>query len=248
MFKMEFIRWLLDNFGLFFGGLFMTYLYLMIRRLTALYDLLRQVSNADQPHFEPLGSGGPLDFLEPLFSQLKQTVVSGAGRPDEVIEAISSELDRRVSVHFTALSGYVNTLILFGFAGTIFGSIGAFNEMFQGLAEGVPAAKVFVGSWNNGLATALYTSLGAAAIGGLLTTLINSRFMMSRAKRLETILNLQIFAVMKEAQMIMKKPTASVSKSLSSNKDIAEDEPTEPIQIRAVQNDGNRLKWSYCEN
>ena len=152
---MEFIRWLLDNFGLFFGGIFMTYLYLMIRRLTALYDLLRQVSNEDQPHFEPLGSGGPLDFLEPLFSQLKQTVVSGAGRPDEVIEAISSELDRRVSVHFTALSGYVNTLILFGFAGTIFGSIGAFNEMFLGLAEGVPAAKGFVGSWNNGLATAL---------------------------------------------------------------------------------------------
>ena len=245
---MEFIRWLLDNFGLFFGGIFMTYLYLMIRRLTALYDLLRQVSNEDQPHFESLGSGGPLDFLEPLFSQLKQTVVSGAGRPDEVIEAISSELDRRVSVHFTALSGYVNTLILFGFAGTIFGSIGAFNEMFLGLAEGVPAAKVFVGSWNNGLATALYTSLGAAAIGGLLTTLINSQFMMSRAKRLETILNLQIFAVIKEAQMTIKKPTVSVSRSLSSNKGITKGEPTEPIQIRAVQNDENRLKWSYCEN
>ena len=245
---MEFIRWLLDNFGLFFGGIFMTYLYLMIRRLTALYDLLRQVSNENQSHFEPLGSGGPLDFLEPLFSQLKQTVVSGAGRPDEVIEAISSELDRRVSVHFTALSGYVNTLILFGFAGTIFGSIGAFNEMFLGLAEGVPAAKVFVGSWNNGLATALYTSLVAAAIGGLLTTLISSRFLMSRAKRLETILNLQIFAVIKEAQMTIKKPTVSVSKSLSSNKGITEDEQTEPNQLRAVQNDENRLKWSYCEN
>jgi len=202
---MEFVRWLLNNFGLFFGGIFVTYLYLMIRRLITLYDLLRHVSNDDEPKLESLGSGGPLDFLEPFFMHLRQTVVSGAGRPDEVIEAIASELDRRVSIHFTALSGYVNTLILFGFAGTIFGSIGAFNEMFQGLAEGVPAAKVFVGSWNNGLATALYTSLGAAAIGGMLTTLISSRYMMSRAKRLETILNLQIDAVIKEAQMTIKK-------------------------------------------
>ena len=245
---MEFVRWLLNNFGLFFGGIFMTYLYLIIRRLTALYDLLRLVSNEDELCFEPLDQDIPFDFLEPLFLQLKQTIVSGAGRPDEMIEAISSELDRRISLQFTELSGYVNTLILFGFAGTIFGSIGAFNEMFQGLAEGVPAAKVFVGSWNNGLATALYTSLGAAVIGGLLTTVINSRFMMGRAKRLETILNLQINAVIKEAQMIVKKPTASVSETPSSRTTTPENEPAETVQIRAVQSDSDRLKWSYCEN
>jgi hypothetical protein len=244
---MEFMRWLLDNFGLFFGGIFMTYLYLVIRRLTALYDLLRQVSNKGQPQVEPLGSGGPLDFLAPLFSKLKQTVVSGAGRPDEVIEVIASELDRRVSIHFTALSGYINTLILFGFAGTIFGSIGAFNEMFQGLAEGVPAAKVFVGSWNNGLATALYTSLGAAAIGGFLTTLVNSRFMMGRAKRLESILNLQIHAVIKEAQLTIKKPMVSVANPTSSNKQMLKKGSNEPIQMKSAQIDKNRLNWSYCE-
>jgi len=244
---MEFFRWLLNNFGLFFGGIFMTYLYLIIRRLTTLYDLLRQVSNEDELQFEPLSHGTPFDFLEPLFLKLKQTVVSGAGRPDEVIEAISSELDRRVSAHFTALSGYVNTLILFGFAGTIFGSIGAFNEMFQGLADGTPAAKVFVGSWNNGLATALYTSLGAAVIGGMLTTMINSRFMMGRAKRLETILNLQIDTVIKEAQMTIKKPVVSVSDTKHPVTSIPDD-PKESIQIQTAQNNGDRLKWSYCEN
>lgn len=244
---MEFFRWLLNNFGLFFGGIFMTYLYLIIRRLTTLYDLLRQVSNEDELQFEPLDHDTPLDFLEPLFLKLKQTVVSGAGRPDEVIEAISSELDRRVSAHFTALSGYVNTLILFGFAGTIFGSIGAFNEMFQGLADGTPAAKVFVGSWNNGLATALYTSLGAAVIGGMLTTMINSRFMMGRAKRLETILNLQIDTVIKEAQMIIKKPTVTVSDTQPPVTAIPDDSE-ETIQIQTAKNNGDRLKWSYCEN
>jgi hypothetical protein len=85
-----------------------------------------------------------------------------------------------------------------GFAGTIFGSIGAFNEMFQGLARGETAAVVFVESWNNGLATALYTSLGAAAIGGPMITLLCSRFIMVRVRRLETMIGLRISEIIEE--------------------------------------------------
>jgi hypothetical protein len=57
---------------------------------------------------------------------------------------------------------------------------------------------VFVTSWNNGLATALYTSLGAAAIGGTLLTLLCSRFMMTRAKHLETLVGLRISEIIEE--------------------------------------------------
>ena len=196
---MEFIHWILNNFGLFFGAIFLVYIYLMVRRLTVLYDFLRRVpGNQERGTSLKVGKNKALDFLECYFQKLKGTVISGARSSDAVIDAIWSEVDCRIGVHFTALNGYANTLILIGFAGTIFGSIGAFNEMFRGLAKGEASAMVFVTSWNNGLATALYTSLGAAAIGGTLLTLLCSRFFMTRAKKLETMVGLRISEIMEE--------------------------------------------------
>jgi len=51
---------------------------------------------------------------------------------------------------------------------------------------------VFAAAWNSGLATALYTSLGAGVIGGIVVTLIYSRYLMTRMKRLETLVGLRI--------------------------------------------------------
>ena len=190
---MEFIRWIINNFGLFFGGVFLVYIYLIIRRLTILYDVLRQAPSGDDYLSQSIDTGTSLMFLDHLFKRLSRAAATGTGSTDAVVDALWSELECRVSVHFTALNGYVNTLILVGFAGTIFGSIGAFNEMFKGLAQGEVPAVVFVDSWNNGLATALYTSLGAAAIGGSMVTLLGSRFLMTRAKRLDAIVALKIY-------------------------------------------------------
>lgn len=195
---MEFLRWILNNFGLFFGPVFLIYLYLIIRRFTSLYDMIRQVPTGQSALSMPAGEVKALHIFEPLFARLKNAAAGGTHSIEPVVDAIWSEVECRVSLHFTALNGYVNTLILVGFAGTIFGSIGAFNEMFQGLARGETAAVVFVGSWNNGLATALYTSLGAAAIGGTMITLLCSRFLMIRAKRLETLVGLRISEIIEE--------------------------------------------------
>lgn len=196
---MEFVRWTLNNFGLFFGAVFLFYLYLMIRRLTLLYDILRRVPEYNTPdsHLR-VGENRALGFLNGLFTRLSEAARRGKGSVDAVIDAIWSEVECRVGIHFTALNGYANTLILIGFAGTIFGSIGAFNEMFRGLANGEASAMVFVTSWNSGLATALYTSLGAATIGGTLLTLLCSRFLMNRAKHLETLVGLRISEIIEE--------------------------------------------------
>jgi len=209
---MEFIRWIIDNFGVFFGGVFLLYIYLMIRRLTLLYDVLREIPSGEDYLFKPKKNDAALQFLDHLLKRLAKATASGTGSRDPVVDAIWSELECRTTVHFTALNGYVNTLILVGFAGTIFGSIGAFNEMFKGLAQGEAAAVVFVGSWNNGLATALYTSLGAAAIGGSMITVLCSRFLMTRAKRLETIVGLKISQIIEEEEAWHEedKKTASV--------------------------------------
>jgi hypothetical protein len=196
---MAFIHWILNNFGLFFGAVFLGYIFLMVRRLTDLYDYLRLVPGKRERETSlKVGENKALDFLADYFRRLKMTVTSGTRSSDALIDAIWSEVDCRIGVHFTALNGYANTLILIGFAGTIFGSIGAFNEMFRGLAKGEASAMVFVTSWNNGLATALYTSLGAAAIGGTLLTLLCSRFFMTRAKQLETMVGLRISEIMEE--------------------------------------------------
>jgi hypothetical protein len=161
----------------------------MINRLTIIYDYLRFVSIRDISYREEVGQRDSLTFLRPFFARLRAT--SSAGR-ESVIDAIWSEVEGRIGIHFTALNGYVNTLILIGFAGTIFGSIGAFNEMFTGLARGETATVVFAAAWNSGLATALYTSLGAGVIGGIVVTLIYSRYLMTRMKRLETLVGLRI--------------------------------------------------------
>jgi len=186
---MQFVSWFFNNFGLFFGAVFLVYLYLMINRLTIIYDYLRSVSISDLSYREEVGQRDSLTFLRPFFARLRSA--PSAGR-ESVIDAIWSEVEGRIGIHFTALNGYVNTLILIGFAGTIFGSIGAFNEMFTGLARGEAATVVFAAAWNSGLATALYTSLGAGVIGGIVVTLIYSRYLMTRMKRLETLVGLRI--------------------------------------------------------
>ncbi len=186
---MQFISWFLNNFGLFFGAVFLVYIYLMVNRLTIIYDYLRTVSMRDETYQEKVGERDSLVFLKPFFKRLKSS--AGVSR-EAVIDAIWSEFEGQIGIHFAALNGYVNTIILVGFAGTIFGSIGAFNEMFTGLAQGETATVVFAAAWNSGLATALYTSLGAGVIGGLVVTIIYSRYLMTRVKRLETLIGLRI--------------------------------------------------------
>ena len=192
---MQFASWFLNNFGLFFGAVFLGYIYLMINRLTIIYDYLRSVSMRDESYQEKVGERNSLTFLKPFFSRLKR---SAATSREAVIDAIWSEVEGRIGIHFAALNGYVNTIILVGFAGTIFGSIGAFNEMFTGLARGETATVVFAAAWNSGLATALYTSLGAGVIGGLVVTIIYSRYLMTRMKRLETLVGLRISEITDE--------------------------------------------------
>jgi hypothetical protein len=186
---MDFIKWFLENFGLFFGSVFLIYLFLMIRRIVVLYDYLRYV---------PGDENKALSFLDPLFVKLARTGEKKKEYVTFAVDAIWAEIDCLIMVHFQAVSGYVSTLVLIGFAGTIFGSIGAFNEMFQGLATGKAASAVFAASWNKGLSTALYTSLGAAAIGGVVLTLIGSRLLLTRAKRLEAMVCLKICQILEE--------------------------------------------------
>ena len=193
---MELLHWLLQNFGIFFSIVFLFYIFLIIRRLILLYDFLRYVPYGEGPTDLETKNVAALQFLHPMFERLQQSVDRSGAGAESLIDAIWNEIDCRITIHFTSINGYVNTLILVGFAGTIFGSIGAFNQMFQGLAEGKAAAEVFSDAWNHGLGTALYTSLGSAMIGGITLTFLMSRFFMTKAKRLETLVSLRVSEIL----------------------------------------------------
>ena len=195
---MEFLQWLFRNFGIFFGGIFLLYLFLVIKRITDLYDLLRYVPGLEGATPFDAAEGKALAFLEPFWNLLDETAGQGGRGIDSLVDAIWAELECRVNVHFVALHGYGNTLVLVGFAGTIFGSISAFNLMTNGVAEGQPVVDVFVASWNNGLATALYTSLGAAVIGAAIITIVCSRWLLTRARRLEALVALRVAAILNQ--------------------------------------------------
>jgi hypothetical protein len=171
---------------------------LILRRLFCLYDLLRWVPASDQELPQRVEGARYLYFIAPLLKRLEDWQAPSTIAREALIDAVWSEVECKVALHFTALNGYANTLILIGFAGTIFGSIGAFNKMFEGLATGGHAAAVLVSAWNSGLDTALYTSLGAAAIGGTLLTALYSRALMGRARRLETLIGLRLVEILKE--------------------------------------------------
>lgn len=188
---MEALSWLFKNFGFFFAAVFLLYIFLVIRSLVQLYDSLRHVT-------ENTVEGQALGFLQPLFQRLRQAHQRSTRSLDPVIDAIWADFDSRISSCQTTLNGYVSSLVLVGFAGTIVGSIGAFREMFKGLADGRAATEAFLASWNNGLSTALYTSLGSASIGAVIITLICSRWMQQRIKRLESRVSLTIADILEE--------------------------------------------------
>lgn len=186
---MEALSWLFKNFGFFFAAVFLLYLFLVIRNLVHLYDYLRHVGD---------GKRQSPSFLQPLFQRLRQAKQHNSSSFDPVIDAIWADFDGRISSCSTTLNGYVSALVLVGFAGTICGSIGAFREMFKGLADGRAATEAFLASWNSGLSTALYTSLGSATIGAVIITLICSRWMQQRIKQLESQVALAIADILEE--------------------------------------------------
>ncbi|MEA3465667.1 MAG: MotA/TolQ/ExbB proton channel family protein [Thermodesulfobacteriota bacterium] len=187
---MEALSWIFKNFGFFFAAVFLLYIFLAIRNLVQLYDYLR--------HVDTVQRGSALGFLQPLFDRLRQARLSRSRSFESVIDAIWADFDSRISSCHTTLNGYVSTLVLIGFAGTICGSIGAFREMFKGLADGRAATEAFLASWNSGLSTALYTSLGSATVGAVIITLICSRWMQQRIKQMESHVALAIADILEE--------------------------------------------------
>ena len=189
-----FLDLLFKNLGAIFTIIFIYYLCLMAIRIVKLYNVFRHISGENSsPPF--------LGFLKEQFKMLQEALrTSNHLGIENRIEQIWIEYENNIQVHFSALNGYIYSLILWGFTGTIWGTIKAFGKMGEKLFQkDLAAAEALSSALQGGLNIALYTSLVAATIGAVMVTCIYSKYMYQKAKRLEAAINDEIYYIISRA-------------------------------------------------
>ena len=196
--NLVFIQYLVKNLGIIFSCIFLFYLCLMAIRVVKIYSALRYV----QPEKESKPGYSGLALLKGEFDLLrtacrKKNVILIENR----IEQLWLEYEKKVQVHFSAINGYVYALILWGFTGTIWGTIQTFSRMGESLFEtDVKAAEALSAALQGGLNIALFTSLAAATIGAVMVTYIYSKYMYEKSKRLEAVINDEICRIVESEE------------------------------------------------
>jgi hypothetical protein len=123
------------------------------------------------------------------------------------IEQLWLEYEKKVQVHFSAINGYVYALILWGFTGTIWGTIQTFSRMGESLFQtDVKAAEALSAALQGGLNIALFTSLAAATIGAVMVTYIYSKYMYEKSKHLEADINEEICRIVEREETVPEDP------------------------------------------
>jgi len=186
-----FLEFLVKNLGIIFTVIFLFYICLMAIRVVKLYNVLRYID--DNEKVNP----SSLRFLKDQFQMLQETCkMSSNLLIENRIEQIWIEYENKIQAHFSAINGYIYSLILWGFTGTIWGTIKAFSKMGEKLFEkDMVAAEALSSALQGGLNIALYTSLVAATIGAIMVTFIYSKYMYQKAKRLEGVINEEIYQI-----------------------------------------------------
>ena len=115
-----------------------------------------------------------LDLVADEFSQVREISAQLAknGSPiDEVrltsaVGGVWRKVDEATYFHISGLSGHVYSLILWGFAGTIYGTMTAFSELAVKFGEGgADTGQIVQSALGGGLLVAMISSLLASGIG-----------------------------------------------------------------------------------
>ncbi len=196
--KILFLELLVKNLGIIFTIIFLFYACLIAIRIVKLYNVLRHVGRNGKEITSPTS----LRFLKDQFQMLREACnLSNNLLIENRIEQLWIEYENGIQIHFSAINGYIYSLILWGFTGTIWGTIKAFSKMGEKLfEEDLAAAEALSAALQGGLNIALYTSLVAATIGAIMVTCIYSKYMYQKAKRLEAAINDEIYQVIAQTE------------------------------------------------
>jgi len=221
------IDFLVNNIGIIFTLIFLFYLCLLAVRMVKLYDIFRYLDKK-WPHST---TSRVLPFLKEQFSMLlhacqKENTILIENR----IEQLWIEYERNVQAHFSAMNGYIYSLILWGFTGTIWGTIKAFGRMGESLFEkDIQAAEALSAALQGGLNIALYTSLFAATLGAVMVTYIYSHWMYGKAKRLESAINDEMYMIIDNSSSKNVPVGAPMQHGVQKKADGKEELPDNPV-------------------
>ncbi len=192
-----FVEFLVKNLGIIFTLIFLVYLCLMAIRIVKIHNVLRYTATDKNKQLIPLS----LPFLKTQFEMLQNACKSeNSILIENRIEQLWIKYEHMVQTHFAAINGYIYSLMLWGFTGTIWGTIKAFSRMGETLFEkDIQAAEALSSALQGGLNIALYTSLVAATIGAVMVTYIYSKQMYEKSKLMEAAINNEIYRVVEKA-------------------------------------------------
>ncbi len=129
---------------------------------------------------------------------------------DNRVEQVWLEYETEISSQVASIGGIVNSAILLGFFGTIYGTIFAFQDMTRGLSvQSVQVTTAITQAFEGGLNTALLTSLLSSAMGAIVIFFLAVRTQ-PRLKAFEREINERISVILEN---LIEKPTP-VSQSM----------------------------------
>jgi len=181
--------------------LFGCYLYAMIYRSIK----VRTVYKAARSYGSTGMVSGEWRSFDILLQQVKETYRQGmVDAAENRIDEIWIQFRSQVSSHIEAVRGYVNALILWGFAGTLFGSFMALFQMGQVLTQSSVSARIAgtAGILRDALSLAMITSLVASVIAAIAITWLCVEIQSRWVTGVASILNDSIFKVYKSTPQV----------------------------------------------
>jgi len=164
-----FFKAIVDNLGWPLAGVYCFYMAVGLKCYFAVKNI--------HVDFEDFRNDGEVkEFFKPFNDLLKQLRAAVKSRRKLLIEnridQIWIEFERRIQTPISSISSYANSLILWGFVGTLYGSVNAFVAMSGMLRDNIPISKAFTQILQGKLNVALYSSLIAAFLAAMAATLV----------------------------------------------------------------------------
>lgn len=192
-----FIRAIVDNLGWPLAVVYFIYMvlglkcYFSVKNIHADFEGFRDNSEVKE-YFKPFHG---------LLKQLKQAVESNYKLAvDNRIDQLWIEFDRKIQLPIASINSYANSLILWGFVGTLYGSVRAFVAMSDMLEKNIPISQAFTQILHGKLNVALYSSLIAAFLAAMATTFVTTYLGGKIMKDFEYNMNDEIYSVLSSAK------------------------------------------------
>jgi hypothetical protein len=177
--------------------LYSAYLFIIINKMTRVWAIYSagcdyKTSRARTPEWK---------MFDNLIFQAREAYREGnKDAADNRIDELWIQFRATISSLSDSVSGYINAVILWGFAGTLFGSFVALFQMGEALVQPSVSARIAgtAGILRDSLSLAMLTSLLSSIIGAIAITFMCSGIQSKWINGIASILNNQVYDILKQ--------------------------------------------------